>query len=111
MAGSSILQESQRMMSQRKVLGEIFDHLFIGFPSDVIELTITGINIDEQSPDTLNVSVRINYSNLWLEQLYTGVKALSIDHASSGACPDRCTKEWNINTAQYNLAKSRERIK
>lgn len=109
MSGGSIFAESQRIATQSKVMGEVFDHLFRGFPSDSINITITKIGIDAESSDKAFVEVHLDYSKPWLEQLHSGLKALAIDHATSKKCGGRnCPDQWYIDNASENLSISRQ---
>ncbi len=77
-SGSGLFAESQREIVQRKVRGEIFDRLFRGFPSEVMEVKIDAIKPDVHDPSVFNLFVTVSYSKSWINALMSTLGTLQI---------------------------------
>lgn len=75
-SGAALFADTQREIAQRKARGEIFDRLFRGFPSEVMETKLLKIS---PSPDLKYyiIDIEMSFSKPWVDALKSGLEALS----------------------------------
>jgi hypothetical protein len=77
-SGAAMSAESQREIAQRQARGEIFDRLFRGFPSEVMEVKLEKIKPNDKDPEIYDLDVTTSFSKSWIDALKTGLSALRI---------------------------------
>jgi hypothetical protein len=77
-SGTALFAESQRNITQRKVRGELFDRLFRGFPSEVLETTSVKMSPSDRDPTVYIMDIEMSFSKPWVYALKSMLKALSI---------------------------------
>lgn len=77
-SGGALFAESQREIAQRKVRGELFDRLFRGFPSEVLEVKLVKINPSDGDPTVYIMDLKISFSKPWVHALKSMLRELSI---------------------------------
>lgn len=99
-SGAGLFAESQREIAQRKARGEIFDRLFRGFPSEVIDVKLEKVQPNEKNPLMYDFYVTLSFSKSWINAINTGIKELQrITHSYPTVCrysgaPDQNCIEW-----------------
>ena len=100
--GSTLLAEQSRRIAQiqaereqANARGEIFDRLFRGFPSAVMDIRLTNISLSDKDPNTLIVQVEYSFKPTFIRALEGTLKAL----ATMECAPvPRAIGDWWLNT-------------
>ena len=74
--GGNILGEAQREIEARAVRGQIFGHLFRGFPNDAIDLNVTNARPAQDNPQLLELTLSVKSNERWIRQLRAGLEFL-----------------------------------
>ena len=75
--GSSLLGEANRESAQRKARGEIFDRLFRGFPSEIVDVKILAIRPNDRDPGSLSIKLEYGLKPLFKKSLIDTLRVLS----------------------------------